>query len=519
MMEFVNKIFIVVAVAICSCFVACNDSADESTVKGASCSEIKDLNIEILDDKETAEGYFTLTAYGKWSVSSDKMWVTFSTSADGEFYYDIQGNAGVYTVYVKVNNTARDFAESTAVVKLSDAAGEQKVGAITRPAKQYEFDILSEDGAIIDNIAINAKATQWVCFDANFECGIIDYPSWLMEPVLENNGYRFNVIEDSVPKQRAGTLVVGNSDNTKRYSFGISYIGMEPTAIEISGDSPWGWVVSLDGQEFKKDKSSLIEETEDPVIYGALNMNVVCRDYSYKFVFTENVSETLSIKEGDDAWIRAVRDVNNPTAVSVTVDEYKQKSSRSGYLFAVPDALYENFKSVVEAGKDTIVWMSGENRKDSISIYNYVLADVIQKDEGFKVFQIADDGTETEIPCEVDEEADYYMKLSSELTITDIMACDVSLGKSYLVDTKLTVDDWLPENIALYDINGEEIRVKTWIPERVGVLGDDGYYKINITVPSDNEWFEENGIDRNVVLRLRTSDNVNIKALVLRVQE
>jgi hypothetical protein len=70
----------------------------------------------------------------------------------------------------------------------------------------------------------------------------------------------------------------------------------------------------------------------------------------------------------------------------------------------------------------------------------------------------------------------------------------------------------------LFDINGEEIRTKTWIPEKKGVLGDDGYYRINITVP-EASWFEENEIDKDVVLRLYTPDIVNIKALVLRVQE
>ena len=512
MMRIFNNLLIIVAVSICSCFVACNETENEQTAAKVSFSEIKDLNITLLEEQESVIGYFTLDASGKWSVSSDKMWVTFSTKVDSDFYYDVQGVAGIDTVYVKVSNEARDFNESIAVVKVLTPIDEQIVGRITRPAQSYAFAMLSADGTTLDSITIDGSATAWVGFEANFECGIIDYPNWLMEPVLENGGYRFNVIGDSVPMEQTGTLVVGNITHTEKYSCSINYAGMNPEAIEIEGDSPWGWIVSLDGQEFKKDQSSLSDASEPTVLYGALNMNIVCRNYSYKFVFTEVVSETLTIKDNDEAWIKAVRNNNNPKAVTVTVDEFEEKSSRAGFLFAVPDALHECFKYALEEGKDTLVFVSGENKVDSISIYNYVVADVIQKDAGFKVAQVADDDSEIEVPCESDENADYYVKLSSEFTITDVMACDVELGKSYVINTKLTSDDW-SKSYALHDINGEEIRATKWklkITE-----GEEGYYRVNITVP--NTLDEE--LDNNIVLRLFTSENVNIKALVLRVQE
>ena len=69
------------------------------------------------------------------------------------------------------------------------------------------------------------------------------------------------------------------------------------------------------------------------------------------------------------------------------------------------------------------------------------------------------------------------------------------------------------QSYALHDINGEEIRATKWklkISE-----GEEGYYRVSITVPKSLD--EE--LDNNIVLRLFTSDNVNIKALVLRVQE
>ena len=512
MMRIAYKLLIVAAVFVCSFFVACNDADSEQEVARVSFSKINDLDIELLEEQESVTGYFTLDAAGKWSVSCDKMWVTFSITPDGEFYYDIQGGAEVDTVYVRVSNVARDFVESVAVVKILDTVGEQTIGSITRPAQSYDFAMLASDGTHLNNIVIDETATVWVGFDANFECGVIDYPTWLMEPVFENDGYRFNVIGDSVPMEHKGTLVVGNSSHTHEYSCNIEYTGMSPETIEIGGESPWGWIVSLDGKEFKKDQSSLSDASEETIIYGSLSMNVVCRNYSYDFVFTEVVSETLLLKEGDDAWIKATCSENDKKSVTITVDEFEEKSSRSGYLFAVPDALQESFKKAVEAGKDTLAFVTGENKVDSISIYNYVLAEIIQKDAGFSVVEVADDDSEIEVPCESDENADYYVKLSSEFTITDVMACDVELGKSYVINTKLTSDDW-SESYSLHDINGEEVRASKWklkINE-----GEEGYYRVSITVPKslDDEF------DNNIVLRLFTSENVNIKALVLRVQE
>ena len=513
MMKLINKIVIAAfAISISACFVACDDKDNaEMAAEIVSYSEIKELDINLLESQESALGYFTFEATGKWSVSSNKMWVTFSTEVDGDYMYDIQGAAGNKTVYVKVSNETRGFAESTAVVLISASDVEHKVAEIARPAKSHEFAVQTSEGVVLDKMSIDASASLLVDINANFDCGIIDYPDWLVEPVLEGNSYRFNVVEECVPMEQQGVVVFANSDHSEKYDMNINYVGMSPEVIEITGDSPWGWIVSLDGQEFKKDKSSLSDASEDVVLYGSLSMNVVCRDYSCDFVFAEVYSETLSKKEGDAAWIKAVRAENDPKSVTVTVDEFEDKSSRAGYLFAVPSALAACFNEALSAGKDTLVYRSSENVEDSISIYNYVLADVTQKDEGFKVVRV-DDVEEVEIPCESDNSADYYVKLSNEYTISDVMACDVELGQSYIINTKLTSDDW-SESYAFHDINGEEIRAKLWklkINE-----GEDGYYRISITVPKSLD--EE--LDNNIVLRLCTPENVNIKALVMRVQE
>lgn len=516
---FVNKFLIAVfAVSICSCFVACDDTENSQVAEILSFTEIKELDIDLLESEEFVTGYFVLEATGIWSVSSDKMWVTFSTEANGEFYYDIQGGEDIDTVYVRASNVARDFTESNAVVTLLDDVKEYTVGIITRPAESYEFALLTSEGKTLDKVDIDGSASLWVGIGANYDCSIIDYPSWLMEPVPYNNGFNLNVVKDSVPMEQNGVLVFANRAQTMVDSIAINYAGMDPKAVEIEGDSPWGWIVSLDGKEFKKDQSSLSDSSEESIVYDFLNMDVICRDYSFHFVFAENNSEKLSIKDENEAWIKATRCEDSPKSVKVTVDEYEFRSSRSGYLFAVPDALLEDFKGTLELGKDTITFASNN---DSISIYNYVLAEVIQKDEGFKVYNIADDSSKEEVECEKDENADYYVRLSNEYSITDVMACDVKAGEEYILDTKLSPNEWNGTSFNLFDMDDPEktFRLSSWIPDLEAEL-EDGCYRMMVCVP-EASWFEENKISKNIVLRLYASPSspVNIKAIVFRVQE
>ena len=37
-----------------------------------------------------------------WKAMSDKIWVLFSTTEDGEYYNDIMGAAGVHKIYMKI---------------------------------------------------------------------------------------------------------------------------------------------------------------------------------------------------------------------------------------------------------------------------------------------------------------------------------------------------------------------------------------------------------------------------------
>ena len=215
-------------------------------------------------------------------------------------------------------------------------------------------------------------------------------------------------------------------------------------------------------------------------------------------------------KAADDAWIKATRNGNK---VSVTVDASETDFPRSGYLFAVPEVLRDSF-DIIDSTKNIL------DKYESC-----VLVQMEQRAAGFKVFLVEDD-VETAVPCEIDEQADWFVIVASNYfngTDPDVSACNVELGKSYVINTKLTADNWSPKDMALYDIDYEEIRIGSWIPKKKAILGEDGFYRIYIEVPEslviDEEEDPNKKYNNNIVLRLLSPDGLNMKALVFRVQE
>lgn len=488
-----------------------SDEPKEYSFSEINGSELQGVDMTLIDDMEFVTGHFTFDAPGTWRVSSDQeTWITFSKELDGDYWADIEGNAENNIVYVRISDAGRGYITEKANIKFETNGKEYTVAVVERPGKKW-LTILDKDGGAVDFIEIDYSATAWYSFNAPFDCGIVKFPEWIVEPSYENDGYRFSIIDslDLLQNPLEGELVVSDKTMAIQKTIPVKYWGMDPAAMEIAGDTPWNWLASIDGKELKS------KQTLDSVVIKAnLEMSVVCRNNAYSLVFAEEVDSILYPKNIEDAWIKATHIDNDPRRVSVSVDAAETNDSRTGYLFAVPDAVCESFMVSLDLRDSTNVFVDKYQK--------YVLAQVEQRDSGFDVF-LVDDGTETEtkIPCSVDESADYYIIVSSNYfsgTAPDVTACNVELGKTYVINTKLTEDEW-EGNFALLDINGEEVRIRTWIPKQKAVLDEDGYYKITVTIPEDAEWFEENEIAKDVVLCLRTPDIVNIKALVFRVQE
>ena len=500
-MKYISKWYIAcLAMALCCLGVACSDDEEIVPVE-VSFTAPGEFDMASLDSCESIVSSFELTSNGAWSLCSDKMWVKLSLQADGEFFNDIQGGEGTHTVYIKVTNDARGFGDAKANVTVIAGGVSKSVATIERKGKEHEFALLSSEGEEIEKIEIGTDATVWVAPAANFECSILSCPAWISEPVVLDSGFTLNVANSFVPYEKEGVVTFGNADGSVVYEIPVVYVGMEPTLMEIEGDNtPWGWKVSLDGKTFVQETTTASGENVETIIENALEFSVTCLNYNYELVSAQvNSNGKLELMDAEESWILASQNENEPSKLNVSVTEM-EATSRAGYLFAVPAAMYDNFADSLAASSDVDAFVD--------SNISYVVLEVEQKSlEGTDGFIITDaDGAP--VACNVEEE--YYEWLCSEFSITDLTACELVPGKSYTIVTRLNANDWQGD-FALENIDDRtSVRLKSWgiTASNNPVLGEDGLYRFNITVPAS--------LGKEVMLRLYTPQIVNLKALVIR---
>lgn len=494
-MKYINKWYIAcLAIAFCCLVSACSE--DDVTPVEATFTAPGEFDMASLDSCESIVSSFEITSNGAWNLYSDKMWVKLSMQPDGAFFNDVQGGEGTHTVYIKVTNDARGFGNAHANVTLVAGGKSQNVVTVGRKGWDYDFALVSSEGEKIEKIEIGTDATAWVAANANFDCSILSFPSWLAQPEASEGGYTLNVANSFVPFEKEGVVTFGNVDGSVTYEVPVAYVGMDPTLMKIEGDNtPWGWKVSLDGKTFMQETTTASGETVETVVEDAIAFSVTCLNYDYKLVPVQVNNGMLAVMNESESWILASQNNNDLSQVSVSVSAFAS-GSRSGYLFAVPAAMYENFADSLAASSDVDTFID--------SNLSYVVLEVEQKSleatDGF----IITDADGASVPCVAEEE--YYEWLCSEFSITDLTACELVPGNNYTIVTRLNKDDW-EGNFAITDLEGAHQRLKSW-GNPTAELGEDGLYKLNITVPAS--------LNKTIILRLYTPQIVNIKALVIR---
>lgn len=496
-MKYISKWYIAcLAMAFCCLVSACSDEEEIVPVE-VSFTAPGEFDMASLDSCESIVNSFELTSNGAWNLYSDKMWVKLSLQAEGEFFNDVQGGEGTHTVYIKVTSDARGFNDAKATITLVAGAESKTVVTIERAGKEHEFALLSGEGEEIKRIEIGTDATVWVAPVANFDCSILDCPAWLAAPVALDGGFTLNVATAYVPFEKEGTVIFGNVDRSVVYEVPVAYVGMEPTLMSIEGDyTPWGWKVSPDGKTFLQETTSASGENVETIIEDVLEFSVTCLNYNYELVSAQvNSNGKLELMDADESWIIASQKGDDHSLVSVAVAAM-ESSSRSGFLFAVPTAMYSNFADSLAVSSDVDTFID--------SNLSYVVLEVEQKSlEATDGFIITDaDG----VAASSVVEEEYYEWLCSEFSITDLTACELVPGESYTIETRMNASDW-DGNFAITDLEGTPQRPKSW-GNPTAELGEDGLYRLNITVPAS--------LDKIVVLRLYTPQIVNIKALVIR---
>ncbi len=491
-MNNINRFLLSFLLAVaCGFFVACS-SDDEVTSVEVNFSVLEGVDTSLLNSCDYVVGSFELTSDGSWHLYSDKMWVTLSVEPDGDFMNDIRGGAGNYKVYVKVSNDARGFEVSKADITLLAGGLSQNVATVIRPAGEYVFELFNEEGSTIESIEMECNASVWVKPATNFDCSVLSVPEWLAEPEFSDGGYMLTVVGSAIPMVQQGTVVFGNRDGSQVYNVPVNYAGMDPYEMIIEGDyTPWGWVATLDGKTYVQENTS-IDGNVTTTVENGIDYTITCFNYDFNFVYTEQNSGRLTVMDAEESWIKTLRDNDNPSAVRVSV-EPSSNNSRSGYLFAVPAALYSSFMDSLKLSTNVDDFVD--------SNLSMVVAQLTQKadTDGFTIT----DSNDAAVQCTA--ESEYYEWLSSEFSITDITTCNLVPGESYTINTKLTESDW-KKNLVLEDLEGNDQRTSYW--KLKTNVGNDGFYRITITVPAT--------LSKTIILRLYTPQIVNIKALVIR---
>ncbi len=398
----------------------------------------------------------------------------------------------VDTMYIYRSNKTIERIAITDIDSVVFVAPQQ----VTPPQQEHAFALLSSEGEVIDTIGFGNDANVWVAPEANFECSVLSYPEWLDEPEALSGGFSLKVLSPYVPFEQQGIVTFGNIDGSVVFNVPVVYLGMDANVIRISGDyTPWNWKVSLDGKTFIQETLAASGENVETIVEDALEFSVTCLNYNYELVAAEENNGKLSLMATDKSWILASQSENDPSLLSVSVSA-STTSSRSGYLFAVPAAMYGNFADSLAASSDIDTFID--------SNLSYVVLEMEQKSleatDGF----IITDVNGTAVSSVVEEE--YYEWLCSEFSITDLTACELVPGESYTIVTRLNASDW-QGNFSITDLEGAHQRLKSWgnpSPE----LSEDGLYRMNITVPAS--------LNKTIILRLYSPQIVNIKALVIR---
>lgn len=440
-----------------------------------------------------------------WLLTSNAIWCELSTDNE-TFSYNVSGVSGLQKVFIRVSDEAQDFTETIAKITLTRNGQNELAAMVYRTPKGYNLQLMNSNGDKMESVAISSNGMTKFDVDANFNFGVTEYPDWLGEftvtsdeSELYKKSYKVSVLESYEPYPMTGTIMFVDEQNKVSYPYEISYSGMAPQTIEISGNGAWGWNLSSDGSLFTTNSSVSGTTTtyEGTVPYG-----VRCLNYDRKFVCFEEVENSLRLLSDEESWLNVTVDANDVSQVLVTGDAYpaETEGSRKAYLYAVPMAAYDNFMALFAEISD-ISFVD--------STYNNVLMEVTQISDYVDMttgFDVTDKDMNI-IECFDESDEAILAMLNDKYAVEQVYALSVDFGTYININTKLNEErweGWKTENVVLLDVNGNEIDKATISSYEVAMNSENEYY---ISFKAHSE---------PVIVLLKDSEGSYIKALVVK---
>lgn len=432
------------------------------------------------------------TANMTWQLSSSALWCKFVSN--GTEYTDLTGEAGAQSISLKITDDALDFTESTAKITLTMGGQSQEIATITRAAQTYNVTLLGEDEAELSAIAIGTTGDLTITVEANFEYAlnltsdkftctkVVDSDNQYIIAVAE--GYQKNPIAET---EGVKLNVLSATDNIKEYA--VTYAGMDPNTIRISGVNKWGWSVTMDGTDFSYTNST----TQETVSVGSsVTYTVTALNDDYKFFYMLEGGSQYWYYPEEDSWLHATKD-----GETVTVKADMGYTSRTGYIFAFPAAKYETVMASINT----------DNAIDESFIDTYqsnVLMEVSQKSAS-SGFTVRNGLTWETLDCQL-YTGDYIEFFTSNygLTTEDVYEVTASAGSSLIAYPPLSETEWYGEAYP-YDSSAQLIEGLSLEPG----MDDTGMY-LQISVPSTQSGF--------MFVVFRGADTLNKKILFINIQ-
>lgn len=503
MKRLINMFYIGLSLFMAISFAACSD--DDNDVTPSATFELVSMgayDLADLDKQDFVVSEIKFATNSNWRVSSDKIWVLFSTTEDGEYFNDLSGASGEHSIFMKITNDARTFEPAGAEVTFSYGSEKYLLGTIYRHAKTPSLDVTDENGVSIKEIVIEDAASTVIKLNSNIPFGVKYYPEWVKEPEYENGCYTIAIANEYVPYTLSGNIVLASVDGNIEYTYPIVYAGISPTYMLIEGEyKAEGWEIALDGKVFRNKTNSIEETAEDIILENCVSYKIKCLNYNCAFVFVvENSNGSILLPAA--SWLRAEQSTTDPSVVSVYADPFviTNEEVRKGCLFAMPAGMKDAF---VEAAK------AAAQYSDFKEEYNeYLLIEASQKDlYAYNGFVVTDSKGNT-FNCLEETNEDLYNWASSEMGTTEVYCMTAENGVKYTINTLITKVEGR-RAFGLYDAKGV-VSSRSW-GSPVLTVNAEGYYEITLTAPAKQSSFEN-----PVVLCIKDENTINLKALIIK---
>ncbi|MDO4163278.1 MAG: hypothetical protein Q4D56_02665 [Bacteroides sp.] len=434
------------------------------------------------------------TANMTWQLSSSALWCKFVSN--GTEYTDLTGEAGTQSISLKITDDALNFTESTAKITLTMGGQSQEIATVTRAADTYDVTLLDGENEL-STIAIGTTGDLTITVETNFKYAL-DLSSdkfTLIQVKGSENQYIIAVAEGYQKNPIAETedvkLSILNENKDKIKEYAVTYTGMDPNSIKISGVNKWGWSVTMDGTDFSytDPASQATVSVGNSVTYTVTALN---DDYQF-FYMLEGGGQYWYYAEGDEGlWLHATKDGEN-----VTIKADAVSFASKGYVFAFPAAKYETVMASTNINKAI----------DESFIDTYqsnVIMEVSQKNASTG-FTVRNGLTWETLDCQL-YTGDYLEPFNSEYSVSaeNIYQVTASAGSSLMAYPSLSATEW-EGNAVAYDSSLQTIE---------GILepsyDETGMMYLQISIPSTQEGF--------MFVVFRGTDYLNKKILFINIQ-